>query len=395
MHEQPPWNAPDLSETSSPWSAFAAHDCGDRACDRDRAMSDTPHAISPAPVDARVYFLGDVYLPAPIEVSAELPERLVYNLEAPITSSDCGWPSTVNLRCEDDHSLATFGRRPVAACLANNHIMDYGAAGLTETVSRLETAGVTWFGAGEYHDNCGNPALLQVGDHSLALLGYVCPTSHPVYAVDGRHPGVAPIQLDRIRADVRLARELGAAKVAVSLHWGVEELGLPRPEDVRIARAIAKMGADIIIGHHAHCIQPYEVHEGVPIFYGLGNAIFPDIDCWCDYDVTCEPHGRFRKLQNYWNRPSLAVSYDVASGAFRVDRLSFDGRRLRILSRGVSGPRLDMRDEDAYSLAFARHRFRATWRNKLVNYVRRPKLPRLRHVRSLGRILKEARGGSL
>lgn len=340
----------------------------------------------------RIYFLGDVYLPRPVRLAGELPDPLIYNLEAPITRAERGWPGTVNLRCEGDHAAATFGKHPLAVCLANNHIMDFGATGVSDTLERLDAAGVAYYGAGDDADNCRNPLLLPMGEHCLGLVGYVCPTAHPVFAVAGVNPGVARIALDRIGADIRTARARGATRVAVCLHWGIEELGLPRPEDVLLARRIAELGADVVIGHHAHCIQPFEVHEGVPIFYGLGNAIFPDVDAWADYDDDGRPGTPYRKLQNYWNEPSLAVAYDVADGSFRVDRLRCDGKVLRVVRRGVDGPRLAYPGERAYASIFARRRFRATWRTKLVNLVRRPKLPRARHLRSLGRIFQEARG---
>jgi hypothetical protein len=102
---------------------------------------------------------------------------------------------------------------------------------------------------------------------------------------------------------------------------------------------------------------------------------------------------RYRKRQNYWNRPSLAVEYDIVTGAYRVDRWRFDGRSLRMLRRGVSGPRLDVAARADYDAYFRRRHFRAVWRNKLVNLARNPRLPRARHVRSLLNILRESRGG--
>ena len=339
-----------------------------------------------------LYFLGDVYLPHPVELQGELPGALIYNQEAPLTRATRGWPATVNLRVEEDHAVATFGRHPAAVCLANNHVMDFGAEGLRETTERLEASGVAHFGAGTVDDGCGNPLMLPVGDALVALVGYVCRSSHPVFASAGSHPGVAAIEFERIAADVARARRLGATRVVVCLHWGIEEVELPRPEDVRLARAIAELGVDLVIGHHAHCIQPFEVHAGVPIFYGLGNAVFPDVDCWSEYDAAGNPGRRWRKRQNYWNRPSLGVSYDVRTGTVSVDRWHCDGRTLRLTHRDVRGPQLRETSAAEYVARFRKHHFRAVWRKKLVNLAREPRLPQPRHLRSLMRILQEARG---
>lgn len=340
---------------------------------------------------ARLLFLGDVYLPHPVEVRTELPGHLVYNLEAPITTATRGWPGTVNLKCESDHGRATFGRAAAAVCLANNHIMDYGEQGLADTLRSLERAGVRHFGAGTLADNCNNPLVLEVDGRRVGLVGYVCRSAHPVFA-SAEHPGVAPIELERISRDIAAARAGGAERVVVSLHWGIEEVELPRPEDVRLAHTVVELGADLVIGHHAHCVQPFEVHRGTHVFYGLGNAVFPDVDVPSGYDEAGVPHERFRKLQNYWNRDSLAVHYDVNDGRVTVDRLTCDGRTLRLRLAAVDGPRLPDEPEAAQTERFRRHLFRATWRKKLVNLARRPKLPRARHLRSLVGILREARG---
>jgi hypothetical protein len=372
-------------------------------CDhREQSADNVTPAIPHSAISSRdgirahqgVYLMGDIYLPHPVMVRGEMPGALIYNLESPLTHASRGWPGTVNLRCEEDHSLATFGKRPVAVCLANNHIMDFGVAGLTETVQRLSEAGVAFFGAGEEADNCRNPLLLTLGDRRLGLVGYVCPSAHPIFAIGGQQPGVAPIDLDRIQRDVHAARASGATRVVVCLHWGIEEVELPRPEDVRLARAVAEMDVDLVIGHHAHCIQPFEIHAGVPIFYGLGNAIFPDIDAWANYDSEGEPGEPYRKKQNYWNRASLAVAFDLDSGAVRVDRWTCDGNTLRLMRRGVDSPRLTIHEALEYEGRFRKHHFFAVWRKKLVNFARSPRMPRIRHLRSLLGILREARGAT-
>ncbi len=334
--------------------------------------------------------MGDVYLPEAAILDGEIPGHLVYNLEAPLTQHTRGWPGTVNLRCQEDHSAATFRRIPLAVCLANNHIMDFGPEGLTETIERLEATGVACFGAGTRSENCRNPEIVCVGGHKLALIGYVCPSTHPVFAEEHR-PGVATISLDNIRADVLAARLSGATRVVVSLHWGIEEIELPRPEDVHLARAVAEFEVDLIIGHHAHCIQPFEIYNGVPIFYGLGNAIFPDVDAWANYSNDGTPGEPFRKLQNYWNRDSLGVRFDLETGAVAVDRWTCDGDRLRLLRRNATSPQLAYSSAARYEARFRKHHFFAVWRKKLVNYVRRPSLPQPRHLRSILNILRESR----
>lgn len=339
-----------------------------------------------------ITFLGDVFLPAPVRVAASLEGHLVYNLEAPITLERVGWPATVNLRCEAHHAAATFGRQPLAVCLANNHVMDFREQGLRDTLATLDAAGVHAFGAGTLAENCRNPILLDVDGVAVALLGYACATSHPVFA-SLSHPGAAPLDIERIARDLDAAQRAGARWRVVHLHWGVEELALPRLEDVALARRVVEQGADLVIGHHAHCVQPAELHRGKWIFYGLGNTIFPDVDVPSDFSEAGEPRGRFVKLQNYWNARGLAVRFDVHSGAVTPHGTHFDGTTLRDSTTPLRVFAPEDTDPRRYAPRFRRAFFAASIRNKVVNYARRPKLPRLRHLRSLVAILREARGG--
>jgi poly-gamma-glutamate synthesis protein (capsule biosynthesis protein) len=59
--------------------------------------------------------------------------------------------------------------------------------------------------------------------------------------------------------------------IVVQLHWGMEFEMYPRPEQLEVAHHIAELGADAIIGHHPHVLQPVEVYHGKPILYSLGN----------------------------------------------------------------------------------------------------------------------------
>ena len=140
-------------------------------------------------------------------------------------------------------------------CLANNHIMDHGPAGLQDTVEALAAAGIACFGAGRLADHCRNPLLLACGGKRLALLGYVCSSTHPVLAV-GDEPGAAPASTrSALPLTCAAPGKRGRSRIIVQLHWGEEDVGLPRPADIAIAHRIVDEGADLIIGHHAHCIQ--------------------------------------------------------------------------------------------------------------------------------------------
>lgn len=313
-------------------------------------------------------FLGDLYCPTPVRVIGLPPGSLVVNLEAPVTQATEPWPGKINLRTDACHLRAMFGDRSIIACLANNHIMDYGEQGLTDTLETLAALGIPHFGAGSIDDNVANPLLVDANGVRVALFGYACPTTKAVMATE-EHRGAAPIELDRILRDMAAATEAGAARRVVCLHWGPEQVGLPRPDDVDLAHALIDCGADLIIGHHAHRIQPIERYRGRLVCYGLGNAAFQSRE-----GGAPAPRG---------NRRSLVVQWDPASCEARVHRTESVGQELRIgparqVGRGVS----------LCNTWLYRKRFRLSFisgkaRFAAAGFLVQPQLPRLEHLRSL------------
>jgi hypothetical protein len=279
-----------------------------------------------------------------------------------------------------------FGQRLQAACLANNHIMDCGGQGLQDTMDLLDAKGIGWFGAGLQRKSVRNPITLDLEETRIGMAGYVCPTSTPVFA-GADSGGVVPIELAIIERDLRAARSSGATRLVVCLHWGVEEVGYPRPQDIELAHRIVDLGADLVVGHHAHCPQPVEVYNGKHIFYGLGNAIMPDLDLPAYYDAAGAPTTRYRKKQAGWNRRSLAVEYAPSDGHVKSRRLTFEGLTLREARFGGPCRRLRGADRDGQARHFRRAVFWYHARMLFLGYLAHPRPPRLRHLRRLRSLL--------
>lgn len=311
-------------------------------------------------------FLGDLYCPDPFPVTGMPEGTVVINLEAPVSASGEPWPGKINLKTDACHLRALFGDRPIVACLANNHIMDYGAEGLGDTLEALAALGIPCFGAGTPEDRCRNPLIVDAGGVPVALLGYVCASTKAVMATE-EHPGVAPIQLEAVRRDLAAATEAGASRRVVVLHWGAEQVGLPRPEDVAVAHALVDAGADLVIGHHAHRTQPIERYRDRLICYGLGNAAF---------------QGGSRRRGN---RRSLVVRWDPRGGEAQVHVAEYTGAALRV------GPGRRVRHAASLSnTRLYRARFRLSFvagkaRFAASGFLAQPKWPRLEHLRSLFR----------
>ncbi len=155
-------------------------------------------------------------------------------------------------------------------CLANNHIMDYGEAGLRHTLARLAENGLAWAGVVARSDAPDPPPVdlpqwLHIlnaaeGEEARAVRGGV---------------GARPLNLPALCAETARRSAAGQRVVAV-LHTGREHWCYPAPYVQRACRALAEAGAALVAAHHPHVPQGTEVWEGTPIFYSLGNfALLP------------------------------------------------------------------------------------------------------------------------
>ncbi|HUS84108.1 MAG TPA: CapA family protein, partial [Anaerolineales bacterium] len=289
----------------------------------------------------------------------------------------------VNLKSEDNHLLDTFGRRPIAVCLANNHIMDYCEEGFQDTLANLEAHGIKYFGAGSLANKCNNPLMLDVAGLNVALMGYAGEDSSPILA-SPNSLGAMPLDADALANDIAAARDAGAERVVVSLHWGAEDVYLHKPQDVRLAHDAIDAGADLIIGHHSHCIQPYEIYKGKHIFYGLGNCIFTRQPAPGDFDDTGTPTVIYPALCLPWHQLSLAAAYEPVTGRIVVSVLKFDGTVLRRTNRNARRYMEDLSCLDGYEKRFKRSYAYGKLCRTVVEYLRHPRrIPRPRHFMAL------------
>lgn len=332
-------------------------------------------------------FVGDVFLRTAVAIEVPLPGRIVLNLEAPLTDRSVGYPRKINLKAPAENYASVFGSRPTVANLANNHVMDFFEPGLEDTLAALDDLGVPRFGlmrpTGEYL----NPAIIDVDGTLCALLGYADKSCTPVFGSDS-HSGAVELTLERLRDDIATARARGAQRVVANVHWGEEQVSLPSPRCVELAHAIVEAGVDLVIGHHAHCIQSFEVYEGKHVFYGLGNFIFPGHQSPSYFTDEGVATRTTNSIPAQRNRRSLAVTWAPATEQVSVQPVyftdvsvvpgSFDVDRFRL----VVGPGEDyeQRYRRAYNWGKLQHSFE--------RFRRDPKLPGLRHVRGIGRLMR-------
>jgi len=193
------------------------------------------------------------------------------NLESPITSRGVA-QGGISLRADPSAAEGLVDAGFDIVSLANNHVLDYGEAGLLDTVDALEKMGILYAGLKRGTVEGPSPVVLEVRGLRLAFLAY----DHVGGYHEAAHGGFGgPAHLDLASAceDVRRAAE-EADLVVVSLHWGTEYLPAPDDSQREIAHGLLEAGADLIIGHHPHVIAAVGFYDDGLAAYSLGNFVF-------------------------------------------------------------------------------------------------------------------------
>ncbi len=154
--------------------------------------------------------------------------------------------------------------------LANNHLLDCGRAGVSETLEALARAGVASLGAASNEKAAHAPVIRQAGLLRIGMLGYYW---NRRCAATADLPGSAMDLPEDLAADITHLRKQ-VDRVVVTFHWGIPYEREPLEVDRAKAHYAVDCGADAVIGHHPHIIQPFEVYRGCPIFYSVGNFTF-------------------------------------------------------------------------------------------------------------------------
>ena len=163
--------------------------------------------------------------------------------------------------------------------LATNHIMDYGPHGLSDTLLGCRENSINYVGAGMSLAEAKKPCVLEKNNTKIAVLNFA---ENEWASASENKPGANPMNIPENVRQIRVAKEANDF-VLVIIHGGHELYHLPSPRMVSQYRFYAENGASAIIGHHTHCISGFEIYQGIPIFYSLGNFLFTkkyDYESW-------------------------------------------------------------------------------------------------------------------
>ncbi len=177
--------------------------------------------------------------------------------------------------------------------LANNHIMDYGAPALSRTIELCRNHGIACVGAGPSLQEAERPYFHNTHGLRVAVLSF----AENEFSIAGpASAGANPLNPVRNYARIREAAQ-EADFVFVIVHGGHEHYSFPSQRMVDTYRFFIEAGANIVIGHHAHCYSGFEAFRHGHIFYGLGNFLFDSE----------------RRRDAKWNH-GFAVRFSLAAG---------------------------------------------------------------------------------
>ena len=162
-------------------------------------------------------------------------------------------------------------------CLANNHLKDYGEPSLTHTLELLDQAEINFIGAGNDQQQAHQCLQIHNEQQDIAIFnGYwyrqTAYQQYDFYAL-GRSAGVASINAILFEQIMQYRMQYPQHKIIVICHWGID-FKITHPEQEKLARVLTQIGADLVIGHGAHTIQPIQRMHHKPVIFGIGNGVF-------------------------------------------------------------------------------------------------------------------------
>ncbi|MFD2333701.1 CapA family protein [Cohnella sp. GCM10020058] len=254
-------------------------------------QADDPGASAPSGATVTLAFVGDI-LPAstvgklidqygvdyPFKLAKPLLESAdiaAGNLEAPITTR--GTPAENKqfvFKGKPEYLAGLKNAGLDVVSLANNHTLDQGWQGLSDTMDALDDIKLKHMGSGADEKEAFEPVYIEHNGLMVAYIGVSNVVPEGSWKAGPDHPGVAETyDTTRAVAVVKKAREL-ADIVIVMVHWGNERADTPKDAQFNVGHTLIDAGADLIIGSHPHVLQGFEAYKGKWIAYSLGNFVF-------------------------------------------------------------------------------------------------------------------------
>lgn len=230
----------------------------------------------------KLLITGDLVVNQPYDAFKMIDQKIVelfnqsdyniVNLEAPVTDSEIKMLKTgPNLKADRDSTLGVLNELRVdAVTLANNHVLDYDSQGIADTLQFCKANNIATVGAGMNIFEVSQTLFIDTEEGKIAIVNFA---ENEWSAATVNSAGFNPMNVIDNTCQIQKARK-HADYVIVIIHGGHEYYNLPSPRMQTQYRFYAEQGADIVVAHHTHCISGNEIHNGIPIYYSLGNFLF-------------------------------------------------------------------------------------------------------------------------
>lgn len=317
----PTTTIPPLSTSAPPTAPVAAVLPEENPEPRSFTIAATGDLLIHGPISARARFAGGWdFTPmfrwvAPILRAADLA---VCHVESPLSPDNTGLASYPRFLVPNQLADAIRSSGYDTCSLASNHAVDWGLTGVAGTIEALNRLGVAHSGMARSPEERERINLLQVKGAAVAHLSYSHISNIALPA--GQSHLTNLISEQAIREEARRARRAGADFVILSLHWGWEYRTLPTPYQADLGpRLLSSPDIDLILGHHAHVVQPVARFDGEYLAYGLGNFLSRQSPRTCRGCPAASQDGVILHL---------TVTEDATSGVWRVTEASHTPTRV-------------------------------------------------------------------
>jgi len=278
-----------------------------------------------------------------VDLSMGNLECVVYHSEDRSFQFDPGRRSSPPLYFgADGFHAAKGGRRSYDyLTVANNHCLDFGEEGVQSTLEALRSEGIVCGGLNETDESASSATILDRQGIRLGIIAFTFglngkrPPADRPWLVNRMHllKDAGEIDFSALQRQIDHCRANDVDFIIAQLHWGLEHEYYPRPQQIELARILAEMGIDLLIGHHPHVPQPVEYYRTrrdceriVPIFYSLGNLITPFSDPrFCESGVARvtlsrgrDRAGRSRTYVSDARAVSVYMQADTATKELRI-----------------------------------------------------------------------------
>jgi len=186
----------------------------------------------------------------------EADDMTIVNFEGTLTETKSKTKNSFSFAAPPEYVQVLTSGSVEAVSLENNHIMDHGDQGYEDTCNTLASVGI------QYSGHLGSAIYTTETGIDIGMLSY--------QTFNGNYANI----YESIESDIQMLRDAGCELVIVSYHWGDEKDYVPNERQVPLGRTTIDAGADLVLGHHSHRMNPIEEYNGKYICYSLGNFSF-------------------------------------------------------------------------------------------------------------------------